>query len=127
MTHKTVSQLLSLALPPGDGDLDGVGEAGSNKDRIEKFVSGSWGLPAAELLFQKCGDQNRAIHSVLQWQLGLTHLPQGIDRASQLLPHNPAFSPKCLLAPNFPISACGVLWSPLLLGSFSFPKSVPTM
>lgn len=42
MTHNTVSQS-----PPGDGDQDGVGEAGRDKDRIEKSDSGSPGLPAA--------------------------------------------------------------------------------
>lgn len=53
MTHSTVSQS-----PPGDGDQDGVGEAGRDKDRIEKLGSGSPGLPAARLLFQKCGEQS---------------------------------------------------------------------
>lgn len=41
MTHNTVSQS-----PPGDGDQDGVGEAGRDKDRIEKSGSESPGLPA---------------------------------------------------------------------------------
>lgn len=72
MTHSTVSQS-----PPGDGDQDGVGEAGRDKDRIEKLGSGSPGLPAARLLFQRCGEQSMPFHCFLQWQLGLTHLPWG--------------------------------------------------
>lgn len=36
MTHNTVSQSLSIALRPGDGDIDGLGEAGRDKDRFEK-------------------------------------------------------------------------------------------
>lgn len=47
MTHNTVSQSLSIALPPGDSDADGLGEAGRDKDRLEKLDSGSPGLPAA--------------------------------------------------------------------------------
>lgn len=72
MTHSTVSQS-----PPGDGDQDGVGETGRDKERIEKLGSGSPGLPAAWLLFQKCGEQSMPFHCFLQWQLGLTHLPWG--------------------------------------------------
>lgn len=45
MTHNTVSQSLSAALPPGDSD--GLGEAGRDKDRLEKPYSGSPGLPAS--------------------------------------------------------------------------------
>lgn len=72
MTHSTVSQS-----PPGDGDQDGVGEAGRDKDRIEKLGSGSPGLPAAWLLFQKCGEQKYAIPLFSTMAAGLTHLPWG--------------------------------------------------
>lgn len=52
------------------------------------------------------------------------HASASEGRASPSLPHNPAFPPKCLLTPNFPISAYGVLWSPPLEGSLSLSQSL---
>lgn len=52
------------------------------------------------------------------------HASASEGRASPSLPHNPAFPPKCLLTPNFPISACGVLWSPPWEGSSFLSQSL---
>lgn len=50
MSHNTVSQSPSMSPPPGDSDQDGIGEAGRDMDRIEKFGSGkprtSWCVAA---------------------------------------------------------------------------------
>lgn len=126
MSHNTVSQSPSIAPPPGDGDRDGVEEAEGTRTEQRNLV-----LEAQHFLLHSCYSRNvvsKVDHSIIFYNVSLDSHICLEARASQSLHHNPAFPPKCLFgsAPNFPISACGVLWPPPLLGSFSIPKPVPT-